>query len=317
RLMLDTVRIQEIVLILNDFWREGSIGRSVIVILKKEADASAREKNRIRVCCCREPRDLAERCKTRFEYPQGYFETLPHNRFRLLFSRDDMDFTRRIEEGSIPLSDIVSIHTGVRSRIGQKSIVAGEKRGETWRAGLISGREIGRYRLDYGGNFLNTDPSILWSGGHDASIVSREKLLVRQTGDSIHATYDGDGYYHLNNCHSIVLRDAAYSLKFVLAILNSRLMNHYYHLISLERGRALAQIDMDMLGEIPVRPIPRDAQEKFVRHVDRLLTLNAQKDTGKSAGEAEEVLIRLDGLVNTLYGFDPDWTPGEGDSSFR
>jgi len=133
----------------------------------------------------------------------------------------------KVESRAVEAKEIVSIHTGVRSKIGQKNIVSERREGPTWQRGLISGREMNRYFMDYAGHYINIDSQLLWSGGWDRDIVEREKLLMRQTGDSLSATFDGDGYYHLNNLHSIVLKDDTYNLKYVLAILNSKLLNHY------------------------------------------------------------------------------------------
>ncbi|MDI6718051.1 MAG: TaqI-like C-terminal specificity domain-containing protein [Methanomicrobiales archaeon] len=300
RHLLDTVRIREIVLVLEDFWREGNAGRSVVIVFEKEPDAAARDANEIALSCCAAPGDLGRTNAAAFRHRQGDYRSLPRTRFRLCFSERNRDLLRRIERGSVPLSGIVSIHTGVRSRIGQRSIVAAEKRGETWRPGLVSGSEIGRYRLRYSGHFLNIDPALLWSGGWDPAVVSREKLLVRQTGDALHAAYDPDGYYHLNNCHAIVLKGGGYLLKYILAILNSRMMNRYYQLVSLERGRAFAQVDMDMLGELPIHPAPLPVQREIAALADRAIASLKEGD-GRASPEAQAVLDEVDRAVCRLY----------------
>ena len=68
--------------------------------------------------------------------------------------------------------------TGIRSLIGQKKIVDKTAKGTTWKKGLISGSEIGRYWLKYDGNYINVNPELLNKGGWDSSVISNPKLLV-------------------------------------------------------------------------------------------------------------------------------------------
>ncbi len=227
RYILDKARIIEILMIVEDFWPHGNVGRSVIILLQKEKDDSVRKNNEVVVRLCDTLEDLNRKNFKTYSYKQDYFETILYNRFRLFFDKPSKDFVDKREKDSIFLKEIVSIHTGVRSKIGQKNIIDKEKMGETWNKGLISGSEIGKYRLKWDGYFINIEPSILWSGGWNPEVVLKDKLIMRQTGDSIYATFDAEKYYHLNNCHSISLRNPSYNLKYILAILNSKLMNPY------------------------------------------------------------------------------------------
>lgn len=278
RYILNEVKIKEMLLILEDFWPHGTVGRSVIIILQKESDEDSRRNNEVIATLCPTLEYLGKRKFKRYSYEQNYFEKIQYNRFRLFFDEESKEFVDRREEGTIKLHEIVSIHTGVRSKIGQKNIYSKEKKGDTWKRGLISGSEIGRYSLTYSGFFLNIDPELLWSGGWDPDVVERDKLIMRQTGDSIYATFDDNKLYHLNNCHSIVSRNPDYNLKYILAILNSKLMNHYYHLISLELGRVMAQTDIETIEQLPIKPATQAVQQEFVILVDEMLALKNQSN---------------------------------------
>ncbi len=277
RYILDKTCIIEILMILQDFWSYGTVGRSVIILLQKEQDKEARGNNEIVVRLCPILEDLGKRNYRTYSYEQEYFDRVPYTRFRLFFDKQSKDLVDKLERNTVSLKDIASIHTGVRSKIGQKNIISTNKEGENWHRGLISGSEIGRYNLAWDGHFLNIDPSILWSGGWDPEIVLNDKLIMRQTGDSLYVTFDDEKYYHLNNCHSIAPKDQSYSLKYILAILNSKLMNHYYHLISLELGRALAQTDIETIELLPIKPTTVEKQKEVVDLVDDMLSLNRQK----------------------------------------
>lgn len=314
RYILNNCAIEEVVLFLKDFWKYGIVGRPVIIILRKETDEKKRKSNELTAKLYATKDDINQDRFKSFSYPQNYFEKTSYNRFRLFFDRTSKSFVTKIEKGTIPLGredGIVTIHVGVRSKIGQKEIVSESKRGKNWQRGLISGGQVQRYSLKYEGHFINIDPDLLWAGGWDSKIVSSRKLLLRKTGDSLIATYDNKGYYHLDNLHSIVLANKDFDLKYVLAILNSKLMNHYYHLISLELGRTLAQTDIETIEQLPIKRVSKITQRGIAKLVDRILLLNEQLQKVKTGKQAEDLKKEIEIIgekiereVKKIYGFD-------------
>jgi type I restriction-modification system DNA methylase subunit len=315
--ILNNCSIKEIVMFEKDFWSSGTVGRPVIIILQKTATTSARRDNIVTASLCSSPEELKSgKFSKTFSYPQSYFAGIKHNRFRLFFDSKSKELAEKIESVAVTANEIVSIHTGVRSKIGQKNVIDKKPSGKTWRKGLISGAEIDRFLVEYKGNYLNIDPEILCSGGWDKEIISQQKLLMRQTGDSLIAAFDDKGYYHLNNLHSIVIEDAKYNLKYILAILNSTLMNHYYHLISLELGRAMAQTDIETIEQLPIHrinfsnPAEKKMHDDLIALVDKMLELNKRLTPlrNTSCNERDELLREInrtdkeiDNLVYALY----------------
>jgi type I restriction-modification system DNA methylase subunit len=314
RYILNNCAIEEVILFLKDFWKYGIVGRPVIIILRKETDERKRKSNEVTAKLYATANDINQDNFKSFSYPQSYFEKTAYNRFRLFFDRVSKSFVIKMEKDAIPLGGedgIVTIHVGVRSKIGQKKIVSESKKGRNWQRGLISGGQIQRYSLKYEGHFINLDPDLLWAGGWDAKIVSGKKLLLRKTGDSLITTYDNKGYYHLDNLHSIVLANKNFNLKYVLAILNSKLMNHYYHLISLELGRTMAQTDIETIEKLPIRKASQITQRGIAKLVDKILMLNEQLQKAKTGKHAEDLKKEIETIdekiekeVRKIYGFD-------------
>ncbi|MFQ5869892.1 MAG: Eco57I restriction-modification methylase domain-containing protein, partial [Candidatus Zixiibacteriota bacterium] len=243
RYILNTCEIKEVVLFTRDFWKLGIVGRPTILILRKQSDEKKRKSNKVTARLCESAGELEKGVFKSYSYSQRYFERTAHNRFRLFFDSKSKSFVSKMEKASTNLGETVSIHVGVRSKIGQKKIISESKKGVNWKRGLISGSQVPRYFLKYERHFINIEPKFLWSGGWDSEFISQKKILLRKTGDRLVAAYDDKGFYHLDNLHSMVLKDKKYSLTYILAILNSKLMNKYYQLISLEAGRAMAQTD--------------------------------------------------------------------------
>ena len=314
RHILDTCSIEEILMIHARVFVGATIGISVVYNLEKRSPG-AKRLGSVKVGFTKDIQQISDGLFMRHSYSQSVFEEVEYNRFRMFFDDASLNFVKKLEAHGSAASNFVSIHTGVRSKIGQKNIIAHEPAGKTWKSGLISGSEINRYSLQYAGNYLNIDKNLLWSGGWNPSIINATKMLIRQTGDSLTATLDTEKFYHLNNIHSAVLIEPHYDLRYVLALLNSRCMNHFYHLVSLELGRTMAQTDIETIEKLPIRPINFDdltdkaKHDNMVNLVEQMLKLHKDKAEARLGQEKamlqqeiEATDTQIDRLVYDLYG---------------
>jgi hypothetical protein len=264
RTLLDRTAIHKVVMFEEDFWKSGVVGRPTISVLQKNATRQF-----LSAVLCKTEQHLVRGDVLTYAYSQRYFESIPHNRFRLFFSKTSMEFVQAIEMDSEPLNRYARITTGVRSKSGQENVVATENRGANWKKGIVSGSQVLPYQIRWEGHYLHIDGRLLWAGGWDKKIVENPKIMIRQTGDSIICAIDTRGLYHLNNVHSLSPHDDTISLPFLAALLNSRLMNRYYHLVSLELHRPMAQTDIETLELLPVRlptvPVLRKLDELIER----------------------------------------------------
>jgi len=285
RRILADCAIRALFLIEEDFWKGAVVGRPVIGVFRPGGPSG--DVTTVRA------RSLADLTAGRIEsyaYPQAYFAGLPRSRFRLLFSAEDRRFVEAMERAAGRLGDVVSFASGLIGRHGRAAIVADSSRGPTWRRGIDSGGDVLPYRVRYRGKYLNFAADVLKSGFRDAR-YDEPKLLLRQTGDRLIAAYDPDGLYCLNNVHVGNARDESVDVRLIVALLNSDLLNRYYRIISLEAGRALAQVDIDVLEDLPFkRPSAADERE--------LLAVVGQLHGGAANTESTD---RLERLVENAY----------------
>jgi type I restriction-modification system DNA methylase subunit len=131
---------------------------------------------------------------------------------------------------------------------------------------LLRGSLINRYS-----NFWNDDYWISYGDWlaeprYSAKFEAKEKLVVRQTGDSIIATYDEKQFICRDNLY--IIRDDAgqYNLKALLAILNSKFITWYYrNILNPEQGKAMAQVKRGHLQEIPIPRLESNSIEEFTK----------------------------------------------------
>jgi hypothetical protein len=296
RTILDRSAIKKLVMFERDFWKSGVVGRPTISLLQKGPATGP-----VTATLSENEEGIENQHVWEHTYTQDYFETLPHNRFRLFFAARAMEFVRAVEDCGQPLKSYCRITTGVRSKIGQKKIIATEEKGAKWKKGIVSGRQVTPYHIGWEGHYLHIDGSLLFAGGWDASIVEHPKIMIRQTGDSIIAAIDHDQLYHLNNVHSLSPLGPDVSLPFLCAVLNSRLMNRYYHLISLELGRPMAQTDIETLELLPMR----EADPSTIERIERVVAVIDDPSLQSELDTILEDLYELsEDLVDYLHGDD-------------
>lgn len=297
-----TLKISEIIYILllpfNVF--EATVGFSVIYLFQKRKSISPNHCLTARFST--DIKDIDAGNFKEISYPQEYFERHEHKKFRLFFDHDVMRLILKIEKGSIKLSRIVKFSSGLISKTSQKDIVSNNKEGDKWLPGIISGKEIKRYAMTATGKFILYDKSKIKSGYSNIN-YSDEKVFMRQTGDSLVCAFDDEGLLALNNVH-VGCAIQEISLKYVMAILNSCLMNFYYRTISLESGRVMAQTDIEAVGSLPIKISTPKKTESIIKLVEKILAATKKRshfEIPKNTTRTQEYEKVIDRLIYKLY----------------
>lgn len=311
RYIIDTCRISEILMLETDFWESGVVGRPIITLFQKEADTNSRKTNSPIYKLFQSLEDFNQGMSKVFSYEQNYFAKIPHNRFRLFFERKEKELVDKIEKDSKPLLEFITFASGLIGKKGKEEIIADEIKASDWYPGLLSGREIKKYFIGYKGNFILFDKQKLKSGFKEARYFE-PKIFLRQTGDNLIAAYDDANLLCLNNLHvgncKAQNTDINY-LKFILSFLNSKLLNYYYKLISLESNRVMAQTDIETIELLPIKKPTPDVQVKIVSIVNKILIMTKSDDylaDPTKQAKAHGYENQIDQMVYKLYGLTPE-----------
>jgi adenine-specific DNA-methyltransferase len=296
RYIMDHTAIEKMVHIALPVFKNAAVGMSAICVLRRESDEAARTGQMVAVHHV-DSKDNLKNDAPGCSYAQNYFATLPHQRFRLFSDLTVKKLIDKIDNSSEPLANFSSGHTGVRSLSKQSDIIATACEGPTWKRGLVSGGQVERYGLIYEGHWINIDPARIYKGGWDPAVVGRRKILIRQTGYTLTACIDDNGYYHLNNLHSFVPVTDAVTLDYLLLLLSSRLLSFYYHVVTMEYGRSMAQTDIDTLELLPVRvhPEANARAPELVRIMTALIRRRRENDSGAGAR-----IVAMEDLFNQM-----------------
>lgn len=236
--------------------------------------------------------------------------------------KEDVPLLSKIEKQSEKLGDITTIketiHTGnIRSKLVVDSEV--DKKCKK----LLAGKNCHRYWFKWGGKWIRYDSDLIDKSKKEyANLVAPKyfeepKILLREIAFNIECCYDDKGFYTLNKVYS-VQPTSQYDLKYILALLNSKLLSFYFR-NKFEEAHVqnnYLQFKKIYTSQIPIRKIKfSDGKKKsqygaVIKLSDK--TLNLYKDLWESEensdqwasikSEIEKTDKKIDAEVYKLYG---------------
>jgi hypothetical protein len=152
-------------------------------------------------------------------------------------------------------------------------VMEGKRPGKEWLP-LLRGSLIDRYTNKWDSNYWILYGHNLAAPRDPTIFRAAEKIVVRQTGDSLIATLIGKNIICRKNLH-IILNNSTLDLRFILTLVNSKLMNYVYEYLNPERGEALAEVKKKHVEILPVPPIDLSDKQMKKMH-DHLVELANQ-----------------------------------------
>ncbi|MDR0307252.1 MAG: N-6 DNA methylase [Chitinispirillales bacterium] len=225
----------------------------------------------------------------------------------ILSSEEEKALFEKIKKQSAVIQDMCVVYNGVKpfekgkgnppqtnQTLQEKPFVFENKpkpKGKHWLP-LLRGSLINKYS-----NFWNNDSWIQYgewlAAPRDPQIFeAKEKIVVRQTGDSIIATLIGADIICRNNLHIIISNEMDH--RFLLGVLNSKFTGFYYYLINPEKGEALAEVKKQHVEQLPIpKNVSKQIETEIIKHVDKLLRLNKEVQTAALPNQIDQIKSRI------------------------
>jgi type I restriction-modification system DNA methylase subunit len=239
--------------------------------------------------------------------PQSEFGVHPTRAFEYFESETISALVRKIEGVSLctPLKHVCSITSG----FGGKSELIHNTQTSKDQIRTLKGDSIGRYELGKTYWFDFKRENITGRTTDKVKLGAAPKILLRKTGDRIIATYDSSGIFPEQSLYFLYENKTAMDFKFILGVLNSKLLTHYFRAKALTNKESIAQVKKVDLEQIPIPvldlndKVQRDKHTRMVQLVEVMLELKSRR-AGKQTGIHNELArteSRIDALVNELY----------------
>ncbi|MBC8527169.1 MAG: N-6 DNA methylase [Candidatus Cloacimonetes bacterium] len=129
-------------------------------------------------------------------------------------------------------------------------------------------------------------------------IFLNEKIITAQNSSTLKGTIDSNQFFVSNSIHSTYLKEEyknLYDLKYILALINSTLINYYHNSLRLKGTDLHPQILIKNLKKLPIKEIPEKMQKPFIYKVEKIISL---KKAGKDTTDLEN---QIDVMVYKLY----------------
>ena len=137
---------------------------------------------------------------------------------------------------------------------------------------------------------------------------TQAKILVPYRCKSNIFGYSTKSLYSSRDVLFITEKDTSTSLKYVLALLNSRLYYFWLYRKGKRKGETL-ELVWQPLSEIPIKQISRTDQKPFISIADQILTITKDEDYLSNLSKqarVKELERQIDQLVYQLYGLTPE-----------
>jgi len=162
------------------------------------------------------------------------------------------------------------------------------------------GRDFHRYRLTRRPSMYLKYGKWLAEPRESAPFFASKKIVIRQTADSLIGYLDTVQRINLNNVYNIAPKDASLQAEYLLALINSPVLNYIYQGISQEQGRTFAEVKRVYLVKLPII-VADDVEQKQIS--DLVIDL---LDTNQLILEKTE---SLRSLLKAKYG-SATWASG-------
>jgi hypothetical protein len=245
------------------------------------------------------------------EIPQTVFKTFASSRFAIGLTELEIEIIGRIKSRCVPFSETISLMT--------RGIECGKKSPAINQSGqglpLLRGEDVERYCTKFNNQFIHFDkdePSIF----KNMDLYAGPKILLRRVASGLIAAEDKNKRLFLNTIYGIKINKTL-SISFLLALLNSKLLNWWFNHIFLFDDNLFPYVRKSQLLELPIRLSMPSILEKKVNGIQYSLFDRYQRAIGILA-DIMQILAKqnavglsrildtelLDLLVFELYFFE-------------
>ncbi|EPE9900666.1 Eco57I restriction-modification methylase domain-containing protein [Flavobacterium psychrophilum] len=199
-------------------------------------------------------------------------EILANDDLSMLITINDK-LIKRVSENSILLKDIINFNQGIITG-GNSKYLTIEKSEITEK--VITGSDFNRYFLNTTNQLIKYDIKGLHRPRKREIFEVEEKIILRQTGAYPICMLDTEKHFTLDTVHNGLLINNEFNLKFLLSILNSKLLRFLYESQINEGGKVFAQVKIIYIDPLPIKKISLIEQQPFIEKADLMLSLNKE-----------------------------------------
>ena len=236
----------------------------------------------------------------------AYFRKLPYFMFNVGLEKRSCAIIDKMESGAEQLKVFIDVRDGINPANIKSKIMSSEKEGPTFKPVLV-GRDIHPYNLDWSGQFVNYNPSVVDEAKgeycffrEERIFLTEKKLVHRQTARRLIAALDKEQFYALNSCHLSLIEDDRLDIMYLLALYNSDILNFYYSTVFRDTEKVFPQVKTANIEKLPLKFGDPETLADIVAKATKL------HDNGLDSKAMKEVAEGIEEDLLSVYGLTED-----------
>lgn len=232
-----------------------------------------------------------------------------------IFSDDKLrELFIKMDSISIRLGEITDVLNGIATYKEKAGII--NKKEDIHSKPILFGKDINRYSYQWSGKYIRYIREELQRPRDEIIFLSPEKLIMQRIGGVLITAYDNKNFYTFNSINNLLLKqNIKYGIKYILAILNSKLLKFYYISRFTNKSGLTVNISKTFLDKLPIRKINFNSPNELRYHniienlANDMIVLKNNLTTTFLPQEKESLQRQIDAtdreidrLVYELYG---------------
>ncbi|MFA5778505.1 MAG: N-6 DNA methylase, partial [Elusimicrobiota bacterium] len=266
--IMENCRIVKLVQLPQKVFQEATV-ETTIFVLQKEKNKSKSKRNNNKIIV----ESLNEIGNSIFVKKFSQKQILSNHLYNFELYTDVIANTllNKIKSKGKLLETFIEFCYGLKTGDDEK-FLSQESKNDNYRK-LLRSKDIGRYSKSFKGEYVWYVPdqmieNKLTARPGNKQRFENEKIVVARMGKKVEATYDDEKYYIKDG---MLLLKKSIELKYILGILNSKLINYFY-------GNYFITIDVlkNALLNLPIAETDNNTKKKLIAYVEKMLDLNKQ-----------------------------------------
>ncbi|WP_051198076.1 TaqI-like C-terminal specificity domain-containing protein [Butyrivibrio sp. MB2005] len=187
---------------------------------------------------------------------------VPDEEYALLEKLDNLPRAERLKDNAIFALGIV---TGANKEMLQTRKTAKNEI-------ILKGQDVFKYNFRIPKCYINYDPDKCQQVARTEYYRAEEKLLYRFIGNRLVFAYDDNQTLSLNSCNVLIPKIPELDIKYILAVLNSRIAEYYFR----KKFRSV-KVLRSHIEQIPIPGVSTRIQEEIAGLVDRIMQADSEE----------------------------------------
>ena len=248
--------------------------------------------------------DFVKFSKTNYKFDKSVYlsKFISDESYRISYTLDELTESIFEKESILKLNQLADINQGIALK-GDKTLSIRKSNDNNNYYKVLDGRNINKYSINWVDTYLDYSLDRIHSCKTKTIFETKEKLFFRRVSANLMFTYDDEKHFALNTLVVVNIKEGKkeeVQLKYLLAVLNSSLMQHIYKHKFKSTKTVFSEIQAKSVGLLPIKSILLEGQDVFSNKVNQILSLkksNPESDTTKLEAEIDQMVYNLYGLT--------------------